>query len=67
MLAEQAGLGDAGKEALKQAEQHLEEAESLLQSKKRERDAEAQRFAEYQEIWNLQQEKESYLKKRRSF
>ncbi|KJD54085.1 nuclease SbcCD subunit C, partial [Bacillus amyloliquefaciens] len=63
MLAEQAGLGDAGEEALKQAEQHLEEAESLLQSKKRERDAEAQRFAEYQEIWNLQQEKESYLKK----
>ncbi|MCI4128083.1 exonuclease subunit SbcC [Bacillus haynesii] len=63
MLAEQAGLGDAGEEALKQAEQHLEEAESLLQSKKRERDAEVQRFAEYQEIWNLQQEKESYLQK----
>lgn len=63
MLAEQAGLGDAGEEALKLAEQHLEEAETLLQSKRRERDAEAQRFAEYQEIWNLQQEKESYLKK----
>lgn len=56
-------MGDAGEEALKQAEQHLEEAENLLQSKKRERDAEVQRFAEYQEIWNLQQEKESYLQK----
>ncbi|ASB90184.1 SMC family ATPase [Bacillus sonorensis] len=62
MLAEQAGLGEADSEALKRAEKHLEEAEHALQSKRLERDSEIQHFTECQEIWNLQKEKEGYLK-----
>ncbi|MEC1261613.1 SMC family ATPase [Bacillus swezeyi] len=62
MLAEQAGLGEAGAEALKRAEKHLEEAEQSLQMKQRERDMQIHHFEECQEIWNLQKEKESYSK-----
>ncbi|MFN2747044.1 exonuclease subunit SbcC [Bacillus sp. z60-18] len=62
MLAEQAGLGDAGEEALQRAQQHLEEAEQALQHKRDEREQKVQHFTECQEIWNLQKEKEGYAK-----
>ncbi|KKB73420.1 MULTISPECIES: exonuclease subunit SbcC [Bacillus] len=62
MLAEQAGLGDADKEALKRAEKHLGEAEQTLEKKRIERDSSARHFTECQEIWNLQKEKEGYLR-----
>ncbi|NPC92128.1 SMC family ATPase [Bacillus sp. WMMC1349] len=61
MLAEQSGLGDAGKDALHRAEQQLEATEKSLKTKEAERDRVLQRFNEFQEIWELQQEQQSYL------
>ncbi|MDA7026037.1 SMC family ATPase [Bacillus sp. CLL-7-23] len=61
ILAEQSGLGDAGRDALHRAEQQLEAAEKSLKAKEAERNRELKRFNEFQEIWELQQEQQSYL------
>ncbi|MDA1475977.1 exonuclease subunit SbcC [Bacillus changyiensis] len=61
MLAEQSGLGDAGINALHRAEQQLEATEKSLKAKEAERNRELKRFNEFQEIWELQQEQQSYL------
>ncbi|MEC1738824.1 SMC family ATPase [Bacillus mojavensis] len=60
MLAEQSGLGEASSEAVEQAEQALGQAEAKLESVRKNRDLVKDRFAEHQEIWNDQKEKNVY-------
>ncbi|MCC2527113.1 SMC family ATPase [Bacillus halotolerans] len=60
MLAEQSGLGEASSEAVEQAEQAVEQAEAKLESVRKNRDQIKERFAEHQEIWNVQKEKIVY-------
>ncbi|AUZ25860.1 nuclease SbcCD subunit C [Bacillus subtilis] len=60
MLAEQSGLGEAGSEAVEQAEQALEQAEARLEAMRKNRDQAKERFTEHQEIWNVQKEKTAY-------
>ncbi|WP_340640433.1 exonuclease subunit SbcC [Bacillus atrophaeus] len=60
MLAEQSGLGEAGAEALEQAEQALHEAEERLEGMRKKREQEKERYTEHQDIWNLQKEKGVY-------
>ncbi|MCR4364559.1 MULTISPECIES: exonuclease subunit SbcC [Bacillus amyloliquefaciens group] len=60
MLAEQSGLGDAGEDALKQAEQQLHEANERLEEAEKKRVRAKERFENHQEIWNLQTERDEY-------
>ncbi|MGF7533795.1 exonuclease subunit SbcC [Bacillus mexicanus] len=60
MLAEQSGLGEASSEAVEQAEQALKQAEARLEAMRKNRDQAKERFAEHQEIWNVQKEKAAY-------
>ncbi|WP_416654727.1 exonuclease subunit SbcC [Bacillus amyloliquefaciens] len=60
MLAEQSGLGDAGEDALKQAEQQFHEANERLEAAEKKRVQARERFENHQEIWNLQTERNEY-------
>ncbi|QWQ29427.1 SMC family ATPase [Bacillus sp. JNUCC-22] len=60
MLAEQSGLGDAGEDALKQAEQQFHEANERLEEAEKKRVRAKERFENHQEIWNLQTERDEY-------
>ncbi|UTX16620.1 SMC family ATPase [Bacillus velezensis] len=60
MLAEQSGLGDAGEDALKQAEQQFHEANERLEAAEKKRVRAKERFENHQEIWNLQTERDEY-------
>lgn len=60
MLAEQSGLGDAGEDALKQAEQQFHEANERLEAAEKKRVQAKERFENHQEIWNLQTERYEY-------
>ncbi|KYC87991.1 exonuclease subunit SbcC [Bacillus amyloliquefaciens] len=60
MLAEQSGLGDAGEDALKQAEQQFHEANERLEAAEKKRVRAKERFESHQEIWNLQTERDEY-------
>ncbi|MEC2018697.1 exonuclease subunit SbcC [Bacillus velezensis] len=60
MLAEQSGLGDAGEDALKQAEQQFHEANERLEEAEKKRVRAKERFESHQEIWNLQTERDEY-------
>lgn len=60
MLAEQSGLGDAGEDALKQAEQQFHEANARLEAAEKKRVRAKERFENHQEIWNLQTERDEY-------
>ncbi|MGX4254724.1 exonuclease subunit SbcC [Bacillus sp. YH3-2-B2] len=60
MLAEQSGLGDAGEDALKQAEQQFHEANERLEAAEKKRVRAKARFENHQEIWNLQTERDEY-------
>ncbi|WP_198863626.1 exonuclease subunit SbcC [Bacillus velezensis] len=60
MLAEQSGLGDAGEDALKQAEQQFHEANERLEAAEQKRVRAKERFENHQEIWNLQTERDEY-------
>ncbi|MBT2573888.1 SMC family ATPase [Bacillus sp. ISL-51] len=60
MLAEQSGLGDAGEEALQQAEQQFQEAKERLEAAEKKRAQAKERHLDHQEIWNLQTEKKEY-------
>lgn len=60
MLAEQSGLGDAGEDALKQAEQQFHEANERLEVAEKKRVRAKERFENHQEIWNLQTERDEY-------
>ncbi|QOQ56042.1 exonuclease subunit SbcC [Bacillus amyloliquefaciens] len=60
MLAEQSGLGDAGEDALKLAEQQFHEANERLEAAEKKRVQAKERFENHQEIWNLQTERDEY-------
>ncbi|MCP1458425.1 exonuclease subunit SbcC [Bacillus amyloliquefaciens] len=60
MLAEQSGLGDAGEDAMKQAEQQFHEANERLEEAEKKRVRAKERFENHQEIWNLQTERDEY-------
>ncbi|MDX8369817.1 exonuclease subunit SbcC [Bacillus velezensis] len=60
MLAEQSGLGDAGEDALKLAEQQFHEANERLEAAEKKRVRAKERFENHQEIWNLQTERDEY-------
>lgn len=60
MLAEQSGLGDAGEDALKLAEQQFHEANERLEAAEKKRVQAKERFENHQEIWNLQTERNEY-------
>ncbi|AKF29985.1 MULTISPECIES: exonuclease subunit SbcC [Bacillus] len=60
MLAEQSGLGDAGEDTLKQAEQQFHEANERLEAAEKKRVRAKERFESHQEIWNLQTERDEY-------
>ncbi|COC28103.1 ATP-dependent dsDNA exonuclease [Streptococcus pneumoniae] len=60
MLAEQSGLGDAGEDALNQAEQQFHEANERLEAAEKKRVRAKERFENHQEIWNLQTERDEY-------
>ncbi|MFU1720991.1 exonuclease subunit SbcC [Bacillus velezensis] len=60
MLAEQSGLGDAGEDALKQAEKQFHEANERLEAAEKKRVRAKERFENHQEIWNLQTERDEY-------
>ncbi|MFP3671439.1 exonuclease subunit SbcC [Bacillus sp. SIMBA_031] len=60
MLAEQSSLGDAGEDALKQAEQQFHEANERLEAAEKKRVRAKERFENHQEIWNLQTERDEY-------
>ncbi|MES5394709.1 exonuclease subunit SbcC [Bacillus amyloliquefaciens] len=60
MLAEQSGLGDAGGDALKLAEQQFHEANERLEAAEKKRVQARERFENHQEIWNLQTERDEY-------
>ncbi|MED0772531.1 exonuclease subunit SbcC [Bacillus siamensis] len=64
MLAEQSGLGDAGEDALKQAEQQFHEANERLEAAEKKRVRAKERFESHQEIWNLQTERDEYERRR---
>ncbi|MEC3840568.1 exonuclease subunit SbcC [Bacillus amyloliquefaciens] len=60
MLAEQSGLGDAGEDALKLAEQQFHEANERLEAAEKKRVQARERFENHQEIWYLQTERNEY-------
>lgn len=66
MLAEQSGLGDAGEDALKQAEQQFHEANERLEAAEKKRVRAKERFENHQEIWNLQTERDEYERREKA-
>ncbi|HWO95333.1 MAG TPA: AAA family ATPase [Bacillus sp. (in: firmicutes)] len=56
--AEQAGLGDASAERLKEAEQELRNSDVLLQKREKELAEINRQFEQYKQLWEWQQERE---------
>ena len=59
-------LGDAGEDALKQAEQQFHEANERLEEAEKKRVRAKERFESHQEIWNLQTERDEYERREKS-
>ncbi|TVZ89240.1 exonuclease SbcC [Aeribacillus composti] len=64
LSAEQAGLGDASKEAVLEAEKTFIRCDTVLKEREKQLDEAAKEFERIQTIWNLQTEKTTYEKKR---
>lgn len=63
VTAEQSGLGDASKEAIKAAEQELRDTQVLLEKRQNELNKVEEEFEKYKNIWQWQIEKDSLTKK----
>jgi exonuclease SbcC len=64
-IAEQAGLGDASKEAVAAAKEEVEKRKEHLKKVEEEYDTITKTYEEKRQIWNLQLEKDSFLQKQK--